>query len=200
MSDLDKLLAKFARGELLRPDPSVSNVVDLARALAALAGARCAEPTPGAAELAELIGPADHLVFVLADGLGLNLLEALPENAFLRRHLARELRSVFPSTTATVLTTFATGEWPNRHGVTGQWTHLTEIQGTAALLPFAARSGGRSLAHLGIGVKQAFPATPLFGKMSRDVLALFPSRLVNSTSSTYFSGSQPRLGYETLPQ
>lgn len=200
MNDAEKLLEKFARGELLRPDSSLPNLVDLSRALAHLAGDASAVLTPGATALASLIGDADHLIFVLADGLGLNLLEGLPEGNFLTDHRVGELRSVFPSTTASVLTTLATGAWPNQHGVTGQWTHLAEIQGAAAILPFAARSGGRSLGNLGVAVEQVFPLPALMGRLSRDVLALFPSRILDSVTSIYFSGGQPRQGYESLPE
>src|SRR5438093_8296249 len=194
MSDVEKLLAKFERGELLRPDAELPNVVDLARALAGLAGAKNAEPSAGAVRLASLIGESDHHVFVLADGLGLNLLGDLSEGAFLSTHVVAELRSVFPTTTASVLTTLATGAWPGQHGVTGQWAHLSEIQGAAAVLPFAARSGGRSLSQLGVTVEQVFPLPPLMSGMTRNVLALFPARLVTSVTSSYFSGSRPRLG------
>ncbi|HEX5415092.1 MAG TPA: alkaline phosphatase family protein, partial [Chloroflexota bacterium] len=168
--------------------------------LAHLADDASADLTPGALALANQIGDAEHLVFVLADGLGLNLLEGLPEANFLTEHRVGELRTVFPSTTATVLTTLATGAWPNQHGVTGQWTHLSEIRGAAAVLPFAARSGGHALGSLGVGVEQVFPLPPLLGRLRRDTLALFPSRLVNSVTSTYFSGGRPRYGYESLTE
>jgi len=200
MNDVEKLLEKFARGDLLRPDPEVPNLVDLARALAFRGGDEAADLTPGARGLVDQIGDAEHLIFVLADGMGLNLVEELPASSFLAAHRVGELRSVFPSTTATVLTTLATGAWPNQHGVTGQWTHLSEIGGAAAILPFAARSGGRSLASLGLTVEQVFPLAPVLGRMKRDVLALFPSRIVNSVTSTYFSGGRPRFGYESLPE
>ncbi len=200
MSDVAKLLEKFEQGALLRPDPARPNLVDLARALARVAGVEEVDRTAGVARLLNLIGAPDHLVFVLADGLGMNLLDELPRDSFLAAHLAAELRAVFPSTTATVLTTLATGEWPNRHGVTGQWTHLPEIHGAAALLPFAARAGGRSLGSLGVAVEQAFPVPSLMGRMRREVLAVFPSRLVGSVSSAYFTGARPRVGYERLSQ
>jgi hypothetical protein len=198
VSDLDLLLAAFDRGDLLRPDHAVPNVVDLARALATLAGAANVPETPGSDLIANLIGPSDHLVFVLADGLGMNLLARLPDTAFFSRHLVAELRSVFPSTTATVLTTFASGAWPSQHGVTGQWTHLTEIRGAAALLPFASRSGGHLLSHLGVTIEQAFPLPSVMKRMTRDVAALLPMSLVNSPSSAYFTGGRRRIGYESL--
>jgi hypothetical protein len=200
MSDLSLLQARFASGELLRPDTAQPSIVDLARALARVVGVDDLPFPETAARLAEQIGPARHLVFVLADGLGLNLLAEADAGTFLVRHQVGELRSIFPSTTATALTTLATGAWPNQHGVTGQWTHLSEIQGAAALLPFVARIGGRLLTNLGVSAETAFTLPPWFSRVPRDTLAVFPSRLVNSISSTYFSGGRERVAYDTLAQ
>jgi hypothetical protein len=199
MTDVERLLERFARGDLLRPNPAVPNLVDLAQALAQLAGAAGSDHSPGAAALVHAIGPAEHLIFILADGLGSSFLAERPADSFLRRHQVAELRSIFPSTTAAALTTLATGAWPNQHGVIGQWTCLPEIRGAAALLPFAARAGGRSLTRLGVSVEQVFPLPTLLSALPRDVLALLPSSLVNSVASTYFCGGRPRLGYDTLP-
>ncbi len=200
MSDVDKLLAQFEAGALLRPSPGVPNIVDLARALASLAGTENLELSPGAAHLAGVIGPADHLVFILADGLGMMLIEELPTGALLAAQFAAELRTVFPSSSATALTTLATGAWPNSHGVTGQWTHLPDIRATADLLRFAARTGGRSLARLGVTVEQAFPLPALMRGLRRDTLALFPEPVVNTISSAYLSGDRERRGYRSLAE
>lgn len=200
MSDLDRLLAAFQSGQLLHPSSNVPSIVDLSRALASLAGAEGVQPTPSSTRLAGLIGPADHLVFVLADGLGMNLMEELPPDSFLRSHLAAEMRTVFPSATATVLTSLATGEWPSRHGVTGWWTHLPEIESAAAILPFVTRAEGRPLTDLGMTAEKAFPLPSLMGRMQRDTLALFPGRIAQSIFSAYFSGSRPRHGYKTLQE
>lgn len=200
MSDVDALLAKFERGEFLRPAADSPNIVDLVRALAQLAGGRGIEATPGARQVAEMIGACDHLVFVLADGLGMNLLETLPAATFLASHLAAELRTVFPSATAVALTSIATGEWPGRHGVTGWWTHLPAIGSAAALLPFVARNRSRSLAQHGVTAREAFAAPPLLERLAGDTLALFPAGIVDSVSSAYFSGGRPRRGYRTLTE
>ena len=117
MSDLDELLSAFDGGLLLRPSHLVPNVVDLARALASLADAPDVAPSHNSDAVERLIGHADHLVFVLADGMGTEQVEALPEDAFLRLHLRAELQTVFPSSTAPAVTSFATGEWPE-HAVT----------------------------------------------------------------------------------
>lgn len=200
VSDVERLLTKFETGALLRPTPHVPNIVDLARALAWVAGAGGIDLTANSSRLAAIIGPADHLVVILADGLGMTLVEELPDSAFLATQLVTELRTVFPSSSATVLTALATGEWPNTHGVTGQWTHLPEIRATADLLRFAARTGGRSLAKLGVTVEQVFPLPSLVRSMRRDTLALYPEPVVNSASAAYFSGYRARQGYRTLAE
>ena len=37
--------------------------------------------------LADLIGPSDHLIFILLDGLGMNIIRRLPSSSFLARHV-----------------------------------------------------------------------------------------------------------------
>ena len=180
------------------PGHGSDGVVDLANALASLSGAGADRPTSESSAIAGLIGPSDHLVFVLADGVGMNLLESLPATSFLSTHLARELLSTFPSTTAVALTSLATCDWPNRHGVTGWWTHLAEIGRAVALLPFETRSDGRSLADLGVRPRQAFPLPSVMGRATRDTLSLLPAQIAGSVFSAYFSGGEAVRGYRTL--
>lgn len=196
--DLQKLLASFETGELLRPSAETLNLVDLARALALRAGVEGVPLTPGALELARVIGDADHLVFVLADGFGMTFVEALPQHAFLRGHLVAELQTVFPSATAVALTSLATAEWPNQHGVLGWWTLLPEAGVTATVLRFLNRLNGQPLTELGIAPEQVFPVPSVLARARRDVLALFPEQIVDSVYSLYFSGGRPRRSYRTL--
>ena len=200
MSDVDRLLGAFASGSLVRPAAEVTSIVDLARAVAILAGAEGVRPGPHSGQLAELIGPSDHLIFVLADGVGLAMMEQLPPDSFLLTHLAAEITTVFPSTTAAALTSLATGEWPTRHAATGWWTHLAEIGSAAAILPFTRRSDRRPLAELGVTPEQAFPVPPMALGRGRDCLALLPERIAHSVYSTYAAGANERRGYKSLRQ
>ncbi len=76
------------------------NLVDLALATASLVGAGGITLTAGARHLVDLIGPSEHLVLILADGFGMNFLGAMDSEALAPRHLAVEIQTVFPSTTA----------------------------------------------------------------------------------------------------
>lgn len=197
ITDLELLKDRLTSGALLAPSTSVPNIVDLARTLASLAGVEDLSLTPTSSRLAALIGPADHLVFVLADGLGTAFLEEQGAKSYLAGKIAAELRTVFPSASPVALTSFATGEWPAVHGVTGWWTYLPEIEAPGALLPFVTRSGGRAL---GLSTEQAFPAPALMARIPRDTASWFPAQIFDSVSSAYLTGGRPRHGYQSLAQ
>ena len=145
MSDIDRLLGWFGDGSLVRPDAALPGTVHLSRALASLAGASGIEIEPPVARIAAAIGEAEHYVLVLVDGLGMNLIDELPDSSFLRRHVAMELQSVFPSSTAPALTALFTGCWPSEHAVTGWWTYLPDAGITSTILPFIERFSERPL-------------------------------------------------------
>lgn len=66
------------------------------------------------------------VVVILLDGLGANNLKRLlPKDSFLRSHLAYELTTVFPATTAAATTSLRTGLNPSEHGYVG-WTAYIE--------------------------------------------------------------------------
>ena len=199
MSDADELRAAFANGSLLRPVDDSPTIVDLARAVAQIAGVATLDSTRDSRTLADLIGPSDHLIFVVVDGLGQRIVDQLPQDSFLASHQVAELRTVFPSTTATVLTSIATGVWPNSHGVTGWWTHLDEIGGAAVLLQFVKRSDGEALSDLGVTPEKVFPWPSIPSLVPRNTLVALPERIAGSTYSKYITGDRDILGYKSLP-
>ena len=199
MSDVGRLVAAFEDGTLRRPLAAVPNLVDLAQACVMLCGAPGVEPSPNARQIAEAMGPSDHLVLVLIDGLGLNLVVGMAPDSFFRTHLLMPLQAVFPSTTAVSLTSLATGKWPNEHAITGWWTHVPEAGPTvASVLHFTSRSDRRPLAALGVPPEKVFPVPSVLGSLGRDTLSVVPERIAPSVYSAYFSGDTPRLGYKSF--
>jgi predicted AlkP superfamily pyrophosphatase or phosphodiesterase len=63
----------------------------------------------------------------------------------LQRHLRGSMTSVFPSTTASAITTLMTGLAPAQHGLTGWHMHLDEIDQTLSILPLTPRLGPPSV-------------------------------------------------------
>ncbi len=119
MAERSRLQQAFDSGRLVRPAADVPNFVALVRSLLCLGGGPAAAMDAQASELTRRIGASDRYLLVLVDGMGLTQVAGLPGGTFLQRQLDSELQAVFLSTTATALTTLATGEWPCVHCVPG---------------------------------------------------------------------------------
>jgi predicted AlkP superfamily pyrophosphatase or phosphodiesterase len=195
-SDVPRLLGKFESGALLRPSADVPNVVDLAQALWTAAGVEVGELTMAARRIRSDIDDPLHLVFVLADGLGMELLEAMPAATFLWSHLEGALNTVFPSTTAVALTTFATATWPAAHGIVGHWMQVPGV-GSVTVLSGTTRSEGRPLASGDGGLESLFLRRSMVSEVPRQALALLPAGIAGSAYSAYAAGD-PRMGYRSL--
>lgn len=193
--DVGRLLAAFDDGTLLRPSADVPNSVDLAHALAAACGAEADALTPGAARIGELLGEPQHVVFVLVDGLGLDAIGRLPEDGFLRTHVALELRALFPTSTAPVLTSLATGLWPGEHGVTGWWSYLPKYGVTATVLPFIERFSKRPLGEYGVEAADLFRRPSLVARYRHAPVSFLPAGIAGSIYSRYSSGDTELRGY-----
>jgi hypothetical protein len=196
VSDVERVLGWFASGDLVRPDASQPNVVDLALAIRSLCG-ETSGVSANAGDIARRIGPSDHYVFVLVDGLGSNLIDRLPADTLLRRHRELDLMTVFPSSTAPCLTSIATGRWPAEHGIPGWFTHLSSRGITAVVLPHVARHDQRPLGEHGIPPSEVFPV-PATPPHDRDRAWVVPNDIAGSVYTRYSSAGSANLGYERM--
>ena len=130
-------------------------------------------------------------------GLGQAQLDSGPAPA-LRASLRGTMTSVFPSTTASAVTTFLTGLAPAEHAVTGWFTWLRELGSIIAPLPFTTRAGGTDLVSLGVSPTDVFIGPNVFERVRADCHAVQPADLVDSAySRAHTRGAAPR-GFEGL--
>ncbi len=200
MRDCDRLEAEFRAGRLLKPSGDTLSVVDFGNAVASAVGASGRPMAQGAETIAGLIGPADHLVFVAADGFGAVTLESLDPDSFPRRRAAATLHTVIPSTTASAFTSMATGEWPARHAAVGWYTYVPKAGAVTTIIPFVRTVDETPLAGLGLTVPDAFPVPSLLANADRSSLSFVPEEFAYSTFSGYLSGGTPRAGYSSLAE
>ena len=145
----------------------------------------------------EEIADARHVVLLVIDGLGQAQLDSGPAPA-LRASLRGTMTSVFPSTTASAVTTFLTGLAPAEHAVTGWFTWLRELDSIIAPLPFTTRAGGTDLVSLGVSPTDVFIGPNVFERVRADCHAVQPADLVDSAySRAHTRGAAPR-GFEGL--
>ena len=195
--DAQKLKSLFASGALLHPVSDAPGLVDFAAALHAAIGASRAPLRPNAARIRAHIGDPDHLVFALVDGFGMNYVERQPSRAFIRRNLATEMRSVFPSTTSAALTAIATAEWPARHAVTGWHVLLPRINAVSVIIAYQRSPDKLPLSKLGIAPSDAYPVPSRMRPADRDAACLMPAHITNTAYSTYWAGGIRQIPYKS---
>jgi hypothetical protein len=190
----------FEKGTLIRPSPQERSLVHLVRAIAGLCGVENLNHAPATTKLMDDIGPADHLVFVLLDGLGMNLVQRLSPGSFFRTHIRRQILGGFPSTTASALTSVATADWPSRHGVTGWFTHLPEFGITCIMLPFIDRFTHQPLIQRGIRIEQVLPLPAFYPHLRHRPLTLMPAKISHTVYATYSRGGTEGWGYSSIAE
>src|SRR6185369_12551102 len=112
-----------------------------------------------------LASDATNVVLLIIDGLGANYLARHGSGSELGRRRRRSLTSVFPSTTASAITTSYTGRTPLEHGLTGWYTYFGEAGCVSACLPFRSRGDMAALTMRGVTPDRLFIAPSLFGAL-----------------------------------
>ncbi|MDY0073078.1 MAG: alkaline phosphatase family protein [Thauera sp.] len=147
------------------------------------------------AQLAE--GEPGRILLLVIDGLGANFLAQEGAGSTLAAHCRRQLTSVFPSTTASAVTTLLTGATPAEHGLNGWFIHAPRFGGVIAPLPFEVRGGEALAPRL---ASRLFRASSMFHRARRPVVMISPAEIAFSTYSSFHgSGAQIR-PYKGLPQ
>ncbi|MCI0506675.1 MAG: alkaline phosphatase family protein [Gammaproteobacteria bacterium] len=143
---------------------------------------------------------AQNVVLLVIDGLGYHYLTEVGKHSALTRHLRAKLTTVFPSTTATAITTFLTGLAPQQHGLTGWFTYFHELGSIIAVLPFRPRFGGAPSGELNISVKSLYGHTPIFDLIKRDCYIIAPDSIAYSDFNLAHSGKAHIKPYKTLAE
>jgi hypothetical protein len=142
----------------LFPDYAGGSLVNL---MASLVSARGGRPLHAGLRDFSLAG-ARNIVLLIVDGLGDNFLARHGAGGELARRRRAAITSVFPSTTASAITTSYTGRTPLEHGLTGWFTYFGEAGCVGAPLPFRSRGDNGSLRQRGFTPDQAFTSPSLF--------------------------------------
>ena len=99
------------------PDYQQGSIVNLMSAIiAALGGHSGLYPPLPEVQKANL-GDERNVVLFVIDGLGYEYLTKKAQDSVLAQHLCSRITSVFPTTTATAITTFFTGCAPQQHAL-----------------------------------------------------------------------------------
>jgi hypothetical protein len=181
----------------MQPDYTGGGLVNLMASVVAGRGG-----TPRHAP-ASLLSPrelqsARNVVLLIIDGLGDNYLARRGRGGALARRRRGALTSVFPSTTASAITTSYTGCTPLEHGLTGWFTYFGEAGYVAAPLPFRTRGEMLPLSQKGFGAERAFPAEPIFLGIDTRAIVVSPVDIIDSEYNVRHCRGAERRAYDTL--
>jgi hypothetical protein len=144
---------------------------------------------------------APSVVLLVLDGVGMTQLALLPEDAFLRRQQRGVLTSVFPSTTATAITTFMTARTPAAHGLTGWHVRAVEagLDGCVlAILPVTLRGGGDLPLSQNEVLARMCRAPAMFRTLPGPSQVISPADIAHSPFNTRHSEGAVRVAYRGL--
>ena len=176
-------------GSLILPtNENFFNIVDLSKTLAKISGNQTFSHNENKKSnaLTKIIGTPDHLVFVIIDGLGMNILRNLDANNFLNKNLNSEMLTVFPSSTPVALTSFSTALWPSEHGITNWFTYLPEINKVSTIIHFTTRSEGENLTEFGLYPKDVYKFSSILENSEYNMASILPSYIANSEFSLHW--------------
>ncbi len=184
---------------ILKPDYHGGSIANVMSSL--ISGLGGDAPYPIFPQLpTEEIAQARTVVLMVLDGLGYEYLMTRDPSSALRRHLRARATSVFPTTTASAITTFLTGLAPQQHGLTGWFMFLKEIGVVTAILPFQPRYGGASLSAAKLNTTDVFHLRSTFERIARRSYVVTAQRIVDSEFSLATTRPARRRAYESLDE
>ncbi len=138
---------------------------------------------------------ARNVVFVIVDGLGDNYLQANGAGGHIARQRRGAISAVFPSTTASAITTSFTGATPLEHGLTGWFTYFSAAACVGAPLPFRRRG---EKASLGVAPERIFLERSIFGGLAVRSIVVSHRTIIDSQYNVHHCGGAERRAYDDL--
>ena len=143
-------------------------------------------------------GKPRNIVLLVVDGLGDNYLMRRGGELASRRR--RAITSVFPSTTASAITTTYTGATPLEHGLTGWFTYFSEAACVGASLPFRSRGDMQPLTARGATPEQIYVAPSIFEQLPiRSIVVTYHDIIDTHYNVRHCRGAE-RVPYQTLDE
>jgi len=179
----------------MRPDYTGGSLVNLMASITASRGGKALHAPLRNFDPTE----ARNVVLLIIDGLGDRLLARRAAGGELARRRRGSLTSVFPSTTASAITTSYTGRTPLEHGLTGWFTYFSEAGCVAAALPFRSRGDNLPLEKR-LSVDKAFTAASIFESLPVRSIVVTHRDIIDSRYNVRHCRGAERRPYTTVDE
>lgn len=137
---------------------------------------------------------SENVVLLVLDGLGTDSLMKLPKSSILRKNYQQDLTSVFPSTTATGVTTFLTGLSPQDHAVTGWYMQMKEFASVVKILPYTTKVNKKQIKY---DFNPSLPE-PMFKQIKANSYVVSDKMLFESKYNNFMNEGAEQVPVKTL--
>lgn len=186
--------------DIVRPDYQGGSIVNLMSSIMHALGGNSNQHPPLRMLDGDALSQATNIVLLVLDGLGYHYLCDRGRNSVLHHYLNGQMTSVFPTTTATAITTFMTGLAPQQHGLTGWFTYFDEIESVVTVLPCKHRYNIAENHKIPINAQQLYGHIPLFDLLDVDSFVVTPEMIAYSEYSLSHRGKAQIKPYVTLAE
>ncbi|HEY5896156.1 MAG TPA: alkaline phosphatase family protein [Burkholderiales bacterium] len=181
----------------MRPDYGGGSLVNL---VASIVASRGGAPLHQGLKDFRLPAEAKNVVLLIIDGLGDNYLQRRGAGSELARRRRRAMTSVFPSTTASAITTSYTGRTPLEHGLTGWFTYFGQAGCVCAALPFCSRGDMAPLGARGVKAEDVFTSRGLFSSLPVKSIVVTYREIIDSAYNRVHCNGAERLAYDKVDE
>lgn len=140
-----------------------------------------------------------HILFILIDGMGSNLINSLSDKSILKQNKVADLLTVFPTTTGCVLSSISAAEYPITHGILGWYNYNRDKDINYYALLFKDRKSEMDLTELGVNEEDIYVSSSIMNKLNRKTTAIFPEKIVDSKFSKFILNKN-RISYQSLKE
>ena len=137
-------------------------------------------------------------MLLVVDGLGYQQVQNLSSSLLLNASLCDRLTSVFPSTTASAITSLLTASAPQQHALVGWHTHFSEVDDVLAPLPFISRRNRNAVPH--VMPEHLFTPALITDEAMVQERLIYPADIAHSQYSEHFAGARKIHAYANLEE
>lgn len=182
---------------ILKPDYNGKSITNLMSSIIKGAGGK-----PLYKELTYISGKDiskyKNVILLVIDGLGYNYLMRKGNGSTMKENLRGRMTSVFPPTTASCVTTFATGVAPQQHGITGWFVYLKELGMITTVLRTQPRIRGCNFSDMDIDLNDIFTEKNISKKIGVKTYTVIHEDIIDSDYNIINNKSSKMIGYRNL--
>ncbi len=173
-------------GERLRPQYGGDSILNLVASVSSACGGNHGSIwSPLGLLDSDQIRERRNIVLLVIDGCGAAFLQRYGRGSTLASNVLGSMTSVFPSTTASAITTFMTGMPPSRHALTGWHMYFAEVDEIIACLPLTPRVASKAAYDATALAQLLFGHRSLYEGLGRRSVVLAPQEIVGSAYNRY---------------